>query len=283
MKRWSRMNFKMNENEKERGAEKNCILENSSFKVSELLFAIESLSKGRLRSDNEQKHVKEESDRQKLQLSNLEMSTTNENQLIKIAKLSEYSNIRPVSKIFSAYPQRSIFECNMDTKSLKWNIDTKLQVNQKGRLVCNWPQKPKFDNQFDRGISPPKKKTVQLFNRDFRRSSFVKPFPPEKRRQQRPPIEKTRQVRNPCPSIKSFLIRSRIQKSTLAGPICYEPFLGLKDLQWKLYKGAMRRKAPEVLMDKHKCIIQPILTSGLHKGSLCVPLICKGNKYIEAF
>ncbi|XP_020372503.1 uncharacterized protein LOC109917131 [Rhincodon typus] len=210
----------MNENEKEWSDGKNSILENSSFRVSELLLAIESLSKGRLRSYIEQKHVKEESDRKKLQLSNMKMSTTNENLLIKTAKLPEYNNIRcGAAKTFAAHPQRSIFECNIDAKSLKWNIDTKLQVNQKGKFVCHWPQKPKFDNRFDRGIGPPRKKTVQSFNRDVTPSSYLKPLPPEKCRKQRPAAEKTRQVRNPCPNIKSFLIRSRIQKSTLAGKL----------------------------------------------------------------
>ncbi|XP_048383900.1 uncharacterized protein LOC125451155 isoform X2 [Stegostoma tigrinum] len=251
--------------------------------VSELLLAIESLSKGRLRPYIEQKHVKEESDQKKLQFSNMKMSTTNENLLTKTVKLPEYNNIRcGAAKTFAAPPQRSIFECNIDAKSLKWNIDTKLQVNQKGKLVCNWPQKPKLDNRFDRGIGPLRKKTVQSFNRDIIPSSYLKPLTPEKNRKQRPAAEKTRQVRNTCPNIKSFLIRSRIQKSTLAGPIHYEPFLGLKDLQWKLYKGALRRQAPEVLMDERKCIIQPILTSGPRKGSFSVPLICKDRFDLEA-
>ncbi|XP_041042990.1 uncharacterized protein LOC121277499 isoform X2 [Carcharodon carcharias] len=253
--------------------------------VSELLLAIESLSKEWMKSHNEQKHVKKIAEAHRLQLPNMELSATNENQHIKTAKSPERSNISSGSSkrfTFTKWPQQSIFECKLDAKPLNWNIDTKLQVNRKPKLVCNWPQKPKLDHLFDRGIISPKKKYLNIFDGEYFHQSHLIPFQPEKSRKQRPGAEKTRQVGSPCPNMKSILIRRRIQQSVLAGTIHYEPFIDLKDLQWKLYKGAVRRE-PKVLMDEHKCKLHPILTGRQHKEALPVPLICKGNKYIEAF
>ncbi|XP_041042989.1 uncharacterized protein LOC121277499 isoform X1 [Carcharodon carcharias] len=257
----------------------------TAVNVSELLLAIESLSKEWMKSHNEQKHVKKIAEAHRLQLPNMELSATNENQHIKTAKSPERSNISSGSSkrfTFTKWPQQSIFECKLDAKPLNWNIDTKLQVNRKPKLVCNWPQKPKLDHLFDRGIISPKKKYLNIFDGEYFHQSHLIPFQPEKSRKQRPGAEKTRQVGSPCPNMKSILIRRRIQQSVLAGTIHYEPFIDLKDLQWKLYKGAVRRE-PKVLMDEHKCKLHPILTGRQHKEALPVPLICKGNKYIEAF
>ncbi|XP_038660757.1 uncharacterized protein LOC119970356 isoform X3 [Scyliorhinus canicula] len=261
-------------------------IESTPIKVSELLLAMESLTKGWLKLYNEQKHVKKIIEAQRLQLPNMELPTTNENHLIKTAKSPELNNVRSGSSkrlTFASCRQQSIFECSLDAKSLKWNIDTKLQVQKKSKLVCDWPQKPKLDNVFDRAIGSSKKKLLNVVGGENIHPSQLIPFPPEKTRKQKPEAEKIRQVRSPCPNIRSFLMRRHFKQSALAGAIHYESFIGLKDLQWKLYKGAMGRRAPEVFMDEHKCKLYPILTGRPHKGNLPVPLICKGNKYIEVF
>ncbi|XP_067886165.1 iron-sulfur cluster assembly 1 homolog, mitochondrial isoform X1 [Heterodontus francisci] len=279
----------MKGNEEEWSDEEDRLIESSSFRISELLIAIESLSQGWLNSYNEQNRVEKVTKAQRLQLPKVEISTTNDNQHIKTAKLPEHNIKSGLSKrtTFSACPQRSIFKCNMDAKPLKCNIDTKLQVNQKSKLVCNWPKKPILDIQFDREISPLRKRNVSLhsnvFGGEYNLPSQSIPFPPEQNSKKRTGADKPNQVRRPCPNIKPFLFQPQIQQSVLAGAVRYEPFIGLKDLQWKLYKGAVKKRAPEVLMDEHKCILQPILTQRQHKGNLPVPLICKGNKYIEVF
>ncbi|XP_067838315.1 uncharacterized protein [Heptranchias perlo] len=257
----------------------------SSFRVSELLLAIENLSKQRLESQSEQNHVEKLTEAERLQLPTVDIPTANDNQGIKNAKLPDYKHIRSGSSKrikFELCPQQSIFGCNMDAKSLQCKMDTKPQDSRKSKLVCNWPKKAKLDNQFDQRINAPQKKLL-ISNVSGKEYTLPSLLIPQRDRKRRPLIDKTSQARSPFLKIKPSLCPPRIQRSVLTGTQHYESFLDLKDLQWKLYKGAAKNRAPDLIKDERKCTLQPTLIGRQHEGTLPVPLICKGNKYIEMF
>lgn len=50
-----------------------------------------------------------------------------------------------------------------------------------------------------------------------------------------------------------------------------------------MYKRSTSKRVPKVVTEMQKCVAQPIPIGSQDKGELPIPLICKGNKYIEMF
>ncbi|XP_051876599.1 uncharacterized protein LOC127572911 [Pristis pectinata] len=270
----------MKENEEEESNKENTETEYSTFRVSELLLAIERLTTGQTKPYSEQKHVGKVTKAEKVLLLSTEKQTTHQSQHIKDEKSLGKTTIgsgSPNRTIFLKCPQRSTFECNMNAYKMNKNP----QATQKSKLKCNWLTK--LDNQFDRAIKQPKKKSVVNAFDEYTPHSLSIPFSQKKTRKRKISLDKAYPVRSSVLKSKLSPFRLHIQQSTLAGAPRHDPFTDLKDLQLNLYKRSLNKRAPEMITEKPKCVSQPIPIGRLDKGALPIPLICKGNKYIEMF
>ncbi|XP_072137717.1 iron-sulfur cluster assembly 1 homolog, mitochondrial isoform X1 [Mobula birostris] len=270
-------NFGMKENEEEESNKENTENEYSSFRVSELLLAIERLTAGQPKPYSEQKRVEKVTKGEKVLLLTTEKQTTHQNQLTKDEKSLGNRTIgitSPKRTILIKCPPRSTFECNMTRLKMYKNP----QATQKPKLQYDWLTK--LDNQFDHGIKQSKKKSMV---REHTPQSLSMLFSQKKMKKRRVSLDKTYPVRSSVLNSKSSSFYLHSQRSTLAGAPRHEPFIDLEDLQMKLFKKSLNKRASEMVAEKHKCVLQPIPIGRQDKEALPVPLICKGNKYIEKF
>ncbi|XP_059825825.1 uncharacterized protein LOC132394098 [Hypanus sabinus] len=267
----------MKENEEEEINKKNTENEYSSFRVSELLLAIERLTAGQPKPYSEQRHVGKVTKGEKVLLLTTEKQTTHQSQLTKDKKSlgnRTAGNISPKRTMLIKCPPRNTFECNMTRLKMYKNP----QATQKPKLRYDWLTK--LDNQFDRGIRQSKKK---FMIREQTPQSLSILFSQKKMKKRRVSLDKTYPVRSSVLNSKSSLFHLHIQRSTLAGAPRHDPFIDLEDLQMQLFKKPLNKRASEMVAEKHQYVLQPIPIGRQDKEALRVPLICKGNKYIEKF
>ncbi|XP_055488918.1 uncharacterized protein LOC129695730 [Leucoraja erinacea] len=262
----------MKGNEEEKCNKENTETEYSSFRVSELLLAIERLTTGQSKPGSEQKHVGRVAKAEKTLLLNSEKQTTNQSQLVKDERSLGNTTIRSGSSkrtTFIKCPQRSTFECNMNAHKMYTNP----QATRRSKLICNWIAKPNMVQRADKMTKPLKKMPLMNPLDEHLPQSLIAPT--QKKKKKSLTLDKIQPVQSPFLSIKLAPFRLHIQRSTLAGALRHEPFIDLKDLQLKMYKRSTSKRVPKVVTEMQKCVAQPIPIGSQDKGELPIPLICK--------